>query len=133
MKVYNTANNKSHQISVKPFKICAGTIQLKDVLPVTRVNFGGTILGSSSGQYKLGRLHCAGQNSVSGMPTSCQDLWFVGHTTSGFYSVKSASQLATVFCDFSKLPNDPGNPTIASLYQSPYICTYRFPDHDWPG
>jgi hypothetical protein len=46
---------------------------------------------------------------ANGMPTSCADLNNMGHTLSGFYSVRGASMMESVYCDFTKLPNDPGN------------------------
>ena len=44
----------------------------------------------------------------NGMPTSCADLNDMGHTFNGFYSVKGTSIMESVFCDFTKQPNDPG-------------------------
>ena len=42
------------------------------------------------------------------MPTSCADLWRIGHTLSGLYSVKGVQMVESVYCDFSKLPNEAG-------------------------
>ena len=48
-------------------------------------------------------------NKIDGMPTSCDDLWQMGHDLSGFYSVKGDQRLTSVYCDFSLTPGDPGN------------------------
>ncbi len=74
------------------------------MLPITRLNFGGV---TYSGEYTLGRFECAGQVLV-GMPKSCAELWRLGHTLSGLYSVMGTKFVETVYCDFTKLPNDPG-------------------------
>ncbi|EFX87112.1 hypothetical protein DAPPUDRAFT_312655 [Daphnia pulex] len=52
-----------------------GVIADKEVLPVTRLNYGRTQLETSSGIHQLGRFECTGQVAVTGMPTSCEDLW----------------------------------------------------------
>lgn len=85
-----------------------GEIGIKELLPVTRLNYGRTLLESSSGQHKLGRLLCSGRTQVTTMPTSCRDLWLVGHASSGIYSVKGATQVESVYCDFAKLPDEAG-------------------------
>jgi hypothetical protein len=45
--------------------------------------------------------------TLSGIPSSCEDLGLIGHTLSGLYSVMGTEQVETVYCDFSKLPNEP--------------------------
>jgi hypothetical protein len=45
----------------------------------------------------------------NGMPTSCADLYAMGHSLSGFYSVRGASMVESVYCDFTKQSSDPGN------------------------
>ena len=45
--------------------------------------------------------------ALSGIPSSCEDLGLIGHTLSGLYSVMGTEQVETVYCDFSKLPNEP--------------------------
>ena len=45
----------------------------------------------------------------NGMPTSCADLNGLGHSLSGFYSVRGASMVESVYCDFTKQASDPGN------------------------
>lgn len=88
--------------------ICAGVITDKNILPITQLNFGRTILESSSGVHTLGRFECTGQVVVSGMPSSCEDLWQIGHTLSGLYSVMGITKVESIYCDFTKLPTDTG-------------------------
>ena len=85
-----------------------GVISDKTFLPITRLNFGRTQLASSSGIHTLGRFECTGQVVVSGMPKSCADLWRIGHSVSGLYSVMGAKQVESVYCDFTKLPTESG-------------------------
>ena len=85
-----------------------GVIEDKNILPITRLNFGRTQLETSSGVHTLGRFECTGQVAVTGMPSSCEDLWRMGHTLSGLYSVVGSSMIESVYCDFAKLPNDSG-------------------------
>lgn len=81
----------------------------KGLLPVTKLNFGRTISPTSSNSHQLGRLECNGKVVLDGMPTSCRDLWRIGHGLSGLYSVKATSdKVETVYCDFDKLPGDEG-------------------------
>jgi hypothetical protein len=46
--------------------------------------------------------------AINGLPSSCADLKMVGHIWSGIYSVKGSTMIESVYCDFSKLPSDPG-------------------------
>ncbi|XP_046456495.1 uncharacterized protein LOC124203731 [Daphnia pulex] len=85
-----------------------GVITDKNVLPVTRLNFGRTQLETSSGVHTLGRLVCTGLVTLTGLPKSCQDLWLIGHTLNGFYSVMGSAKMESVYCDFTKLPDDAG-------------------------
>ena len=96
--------------------------------------------------HTLGRLECTGKAAISGkMPSSCADLWILGHTLSGLYSVMGTDMVETVYCDFAKLPGDQNKLTI-SLFQfnSEYLIIIkfdhelyliyihcRFPDVDW--
>ena len=86
----------------------AGIITDKNVLPVTRLNFGRTQLTTSSGIHTLGRFECSGSVSLTGLPTSCKDLWLIGHTLNGFYSVQGDKMMESVYCDFTKLPDNAG-------------------------
>ncbi|XP_046633654.1 uncharacterized protein LOC124313031 isoform X2 [Daphnia pulicaria] len=85
-----------------------GIITDKNVLPITRLNFGRTQLASSTGVHTLGRFQCSGQVAVTGMPKSCEDLWKIGHSLSGLYSVMGSKMVESVYCDFTKLPSDAG-------------------------
>ncbi|XP_046646354.1 uncharacterized protein LOC124336548 [Daphnia pulicaria] len=85
-----------------------GVITDKNFLPVTRLNFGRTQLETSSGVHTLGRLLCTGSVTLTGLPKSCQDLWLIGHTLNGFYSVMGSVKMESVYCDFTKLPDDAG-------------------------
>ena len=82
------------------------------------------------------------QNQVadSGMPSSCADLRVIGHALSGLYSVMGATQVESVYCDFTKLPTDSGKCTWLNNYaillriicrnlQQPFEYR-RFPDVD---
>jgi hypothetical protein len=46
--------------------------------------------------------------AINGLPSSCDDLKMIGHTLNGFYSIVGLKMMESVFCDFSKLPSDPG-------------------------
>ncbi|XP_046459310.1 uncharacterized protein LOC124205831 [Daphnia pulex] len=85
-----------------------GVITNKNVLPVTRLNFGRTQLPTSSGIHTLGRFECTGTVALTRMPTSCEDLWLVGHILNGFYSVMGSAMMESVYCDFTKLPGNDG-------------------------
>ncbi len=84
--------------------MCSGVITDKNVLPVTRLNFGRTQLATSSGVHKLGRLVCSGSVALNEFPTSCKDLWLIGHTLNGLYSIKGEKMIETVYCDFTQVP-----------------------------
>jgi hypothetical protein len=103
--------------------ICSGVITSKNILPITRLNFGGTQSPSSSGIHTLGNLTCSGYSrqpepstwpstkpaeTTTPMPKSCGDLKKMGYTLSGFFSIKGHKMMASVYCDFSKLPTDAG-------------------------
>ncbi|XP_046645852.1 uncharacterized protein LOC124336192 [Daphnia pulicaria] len=95
--------------SVAPVQLVDnGVITDKNVLPVTRLNFGRTQLETSSGIHTLGRLVCTGSVALTRMPTSCKDLWLIGHTLNGFYSIMGSTTMESVYCDFTKVPGDDG-------------------------
>ena len=99
-----------------------GIISDKSFLPVTWLNFGRTQLASSSGVHTLGRFECTGQVAVSGRPTSCTDLWRIGHSLSGLYSVMGTEQVESVYCDFTKLPTDSGKSyVIDGLFKFQFV------------
>ncbi|XP_057373281.1 uncharacterized protein LOC130694148 isoform X2 [Daphnia carinata] len=72
----------------------------QDTLPVTRVHFSNPFKGS--GKQEVRRLFCSGKAETQPMPRSCDDLWRMGHTLNGIYSVRGAKQIETVFCQFDK-------------------------------
>jgi hypothetical protein len=86
--------------------LCSGVITDKNILPVTRLNFGRTQLATSSGVHTLGRFVCSGSVALNGFPTSCEDLWLIGHTLNGFYSIKGEKMIESVYCEFTLLPSD---------------------------
>jgi hypothetical protein len=47
--------------------------------------------------------------AINGLPSSCGDLKMIGHSLNGFYSIAGSAMMESVYCDFSKLPTDPGN------------------------
>jgi hypothetical protein len=46
--------------------------------------------------------------AINGLPSSCGDLKMIGHIWSGFYSVMGSAKMESVYCDFTKLPDDEG-------------------------
>jgi hypothetical protein len=46
--------------------------------------------------------------AVTGMPKSCEDIWRIGHTLRGLYSVIGNQMVESVYCDFNKLPGESG-------------------------
>jgi hypothetical protein len=92
------------------FFFYSGTLTDNDLLPVTKLNFGRTVAPASVNRHTLGRFECSGKVVLNGMPSSCQDLWRIGYTLSGLYSIKGSSskKVETVYCDFSKEPDNQG-------------------------
>ena len=93
---------------VGPVFIGLGVITDKKYLPITRLNFGRTQFEISSGVHTLGKLECTEQVTVNGIPKSCSDLWKIGNTLSGIYSVMGSDYVKTVYCDFARLPHEQG-------------------------
>ena len=50
--------------------------------------------------------------SIGKMPGSCADLRLIGHKKSGLFSVLGNRSVDSVYCDFTKDPNDTGMCTI---------------------
>ncbi|EFX82574.1 hypothetical protein DAPPUDRAFT_101175 [Daphnia pulex] len=46
--------------------------------------------------------------AINGLPSSCEDLKSIGHTLNGFYFVVGSAKMESVYCDFTKLPDDAG-------------------------
>ena len=99
--------NDDGRITNKKF-IFKGYVTDKELLPVTKLNFGRIAIGSS-GKHTLGKLECSGRTTLASMPTSCRDLFIAGNEISGFYMVKTSSRLRTVYCDLNKSPDDTGD------------------------
>ena len=78
-------------------------------LPITRLNFGRSSSVSSLGVHSLGRFECFGEAALEGPPSSCTELWRVGQSANGIYSVVSDNSILSVYCDFSKLPGEEGD------------------------
>ncbi|KAI9559363.1 hypothetical protein GHT06_016152 [Daphnia sinensis] len=76
-------------------------------LPYTRFHFSNPFKGS--GQYRVSRLRCHGNAKTEAMPASCEDLWRMGHTFNGIYSIMGAKHIENVFCQFDKRPNEQGH------------------------
>ncbi len=86
-----------------------GYIIEKDALPIQQLKFGKHPTFDPDydyGKFTLGKLECSGRTKVTGMPTSCRDLYRIGHLFNDFYSIKKNGKMVTVFCDFSLSPFD---------------------------
>jgi hypothetical protein len=61
-------------------------------------------------------MECNGKVVLDGMPASCEDLWRIGYTLTGLYSIRgsSSNKVETVYCDFNKLPGDEGKNKITT-------------------
>jgi hypothetical protein len=59
--------------------------------------------------------------AINGLPSSCADLKLIGHTLSGIYSVLGSAKMESLYCDFTKLPTDPGK--CLDSYQL-FRCNY---------
>ncbi len=47
--------------------------------------------------------------AINGLPSSCGDLKMIGHALNGIYFIMGSSgRMESVYCDFTKLPNDAG-------------------------
>jgi hypothetical protein len=50
--------------------------------------------------------------AINGLPSSCDDLKMMGHIWNGIYFVMGTAKIESVYCDFTKLPNDAGRDLI---------------------
>jgi hypothetical protein len=50
--------------------------------------------------------------AINGLPSSCDDLKMMGHIWNGIYFVIGTAKIESVYCDFTKLPNDAGRDLI---------------------
>lgn len=92
-----------------------GAITDKTLLPVKALNFGRVLAQPAFGKHTLSRLECYGRvlpTNPNRPPSSCQDLWRMGHTLSGYYTVQHSNTFATVFCDMMQIPGQ-GKTTLA--------------------
>ncbi|KZS14838.1 putative Neurexin IV [Daphnia magna] len=103
-----------------------GFITDKRILPITRLNFGRTQFEISSGVHTLGKFECSGRADVAQVPTSCEDLWHIGHTLNGFYSVMGPAMMETVFCNFTKLPGDDDFQKLVGYIDVKSVPTYFY-------
>ena len=62
--------------------------------------------------------------AISGLPSSCGDLKTIGHTLNGFYSVMGSTRMESVYCDFTKLPDDAGKCFFFFNYYGLFSCSY---------
>jgi hypothetical protein len=46
--------------------------------------------------------------SINGLPSSCGDLKMIGHIWNGIYFVMGSSMMESIYCDFTKVPQDAG-------------------------
>ena len=97
-------NSMIQQLEFDP---STGVLTDRTLLPVTNLNFGGITPGGT-GRHQLGKLECLGERRVARKPTSCHDLYLIGHQFSGFYLVKdvTGANFMTVYCDFDYAPQD---------------------------
>jgi hypothetical protein len=62
--------------------------------------------------------------AINGLPSSCGDLKMIGHALNGFYSVMGSVMMESVYCDFTKLPDDAGNNSILASYEIAMIIYF---------
>ncbi len=89
-------------MQLKLYKIITGLITEKNFLPMTVLKLGRV---EGSGVFNIGKLECSGSKGNQILePTSCRDLYQLGQTVNGFYTVKgtgdNADNIETVFCNF---------------------------------
>ena len=54
--------------------------------------------------------------AASGIPKSCADLRYLGHSASGLYLIMGTVKVETVYCDFSVLPSNTSKCTFHVLF-----------------
>jgi hypothetical protein len=62
--------------------------------------------------------------AINGLPSSCADLKMIGHIWSGFYSVMGTAKMESVYCDFTKLPDNAGKCFRFTLFSCNYIYIF---------
>ena len=100
--------------------INSGYITDKNLLPVTRLNFGRTLKTGPTTRFTLGPFECSGrhQSNKNGIPTNCKDLFHLGYIHNGFYVVSNSDDadekeiyrfstkaitVKMIYCDFNRL------------------------------
>ena len=81
---------------------------------MTALHFGRTQRFGPNAWHTLGKLECSGKVEVKNMPSDCYELGLIGHSLSGFYSVKGkgGQKIETIYCDFNKAPTEKGIPSF---------------------
>jgi hypothetical protein len=79
----------------------SGIITDKNLLPITQLNFGGTLTENSSSQHTLGRFECTGQ-VVDGRSTPSKELGrsIIQNNLNGLQSAVMGAN--KIDCDFEK-------------------------------
>ena len=54
--------------------------------------------------------------AATGIPKSCADLRYMGHTANGLYLIMGTEKVETVYCDFTAFPSDQSKIVIASIF-----------------
>ena len=104
-----------------------GFIADKNLLPITRLNFGRITKSGLQSSFTLGPFECSGSHhslNSNIIPTNCTDLFFLGHIRNGFYLVGKgdlSGSTSTIYCDFSRLSFDVES--VEQQWPSPSNCT----------
>ena len=54
--------------------------------------------------------------AATGIPKSCADLRYMGHTANGLYLIMGTEKVETVYCDFTAFPSDQSKIVITSIF-----------------
>jgi hypothetical protein len=120
-EVVKSLESKSTQLELKVIQLESNDVQMKETVTEleAKVEQQDSLLTSLL-REKNERAAANGFNpipistnvsavAINGLPSSCGDLKMIGHTLNGFYSVLGSSMIESVYCDFTKLPDDAGN------------------------
>ena len=103
---------KVNELELKDVQMRDKVTNLEDTVTELETKFAQQQLLFDLLQEKNERTAAAANQSavaINGLPSSCDDLKIIGHTLNGFYSIAGSAMMESVYCDFSKLPADPGN------------------------
>ena len=103
---------KVNELELKDVQMRDKVTNLEDTVTELETKFAQQQLLFDLLQEKNERTAAAANQSavaINGLPSSCDDLKKIGHTLNGFYSIAGSAMMESVYCDFSKLPADPGN------------------------